>query len=61
MACNMCKQDKKTSLQPTRRTLLFGPVISHGNMFFAQEQRCSECEKKVTRWVDRMIREKFGD
>ena len=48
--CDMCLQEKKNvSHEPSRSQLLFG------GFNVRMESRCSECEKKVIKWVKEQL------
>lgn len=48
--CDMCNQEKRNvSKEPSRSQLLFG------GFNIQTENRCPACERKVMKWVDKML------
>ena len=48
--CKMCgRNDVDVELQPSRSQILFGGFRSR------MENRCAGCEKKVAKWVDKLL------
>ena len=51
--CNVCKKEKETSFQPSISQLIFG---SFPGMHVTFEDRCQDCERKLIKSLQKIIK-----